>query len=364
MFRINYNYVLAGQYTNVMLDKVDAVINIVLQPGFKISKYLGRGTRIIPVEVVVDPQGFTRDFLCTYRKNKMLKPLLGGDVSYLRSLIDMVRMDSPEHFVKLTKRKYDRCYAGKSSFEDFHTIMTYIFVENGYEKKGFVNNDSIIDGIGLKVCPYCGQTYIGRFKYKRENGTMHVAKAQIDHFFPKGQYPFLALSYANFIPSCPACNMSHKHIEDVVDSHGLMKLMSPYEFEESKFKFVFGLKKAGYMDENHIGVKTVFKNATQEDNALKIGYQSILGLDKLYEYHNDIVMDILIKKAIEQTSQLLYYKRGVGIDDAFLNRYITAIYGYEPDPKSDKHRIMSKFIRDIVKQVDEIIRLANNAGRK
>ena len=32
------------------------------------------------------------------------------------------------------------------------------------------------------------------------------SKKQIDHFFPKRKYPFLALCYYNLIPSCDICN--------------------------------------------------------------------------------------------------------------------------------------------------------------
>ena len=359
MFKISYNHVLAWQYANDMVDKVDAEIAKVLQPGFSKAVTLGRSPNTFQVNVMVNPRGYTHWFLNEFRKHKDLRLLLSGSTDYLRSVCDMVRMDSPENFIKLTKRKYDRCYAGQSTIDDFHTIMTHVFVECGYEIKGFVDQESIINGIGLKVCPYCGQTYIGTVKYQRGSGKLHLAKAQIDHFLPKGKYPFLALSYANFIPSCPSCNLSHKHIEDVMDDQGRMKIMSPYDFDATKFMFEFGLKNGGYMNDDNIEVKTIFDESTIQNRLLKEGYKSIMGIDKLYEYHNDVVMDILIKKAIGLTSQQLYYNKGVGIDDAFHKRYITAIYGYEPDPGQDKKRVMSKFIRDIVKQVDEMVKKAN-----
>ena len=100
--------------------------------------------------------------------------------------------------------------------------------------------------------------------------------------------------------------------------------MSLYEFDESKFRFCFRLKKIGPMDDENIEVETRFNVATADDLALKDGYEHILGIDKLYEYHNDVVMDILIKKMT---------------------------------PMDDRKRIMSKFIRDIVRQVVKICKM-------
>lgn len=352
MFKIEYDNTAAQRYAGGMLTKVDNIIRDVLWPGFHIDRELSDGTL---VHVVVEPHGFTKQFLQDYRMTTGLKYLLQGDTTYLRSVVDRVRNDNPEHFIRLGKRKWTRCYPGRLQFEDFHTIMHYIFVENGYEVTDFVDKAKIVDDIGLKVCPYCGQSYIGSVSYPRNNGKMHVAKAQIDHFFPKGQYPFLALSYANFIPCCPACNQTHKHIEDVMDNNGRLRMMSPYDFDETQFKFGFGLRKLGWIDDDIIEVKTLFKANTADDRALKDGYQHILGIDKLYEYHNDIVMDIIVRKAVEMTAQRVFYHEGMKVDKAYIDRYITAIYGYEPDPKEDKSRVMSKFLRDVVKQVETMM---------
>lgn len=352
MFKIEYDYATAKQYADDMVTKVDTIIASVLSPLFHIDRELSDGTL---VSVVVEPHGFTRQFLQDYRETTGLKDLLRGNTAYLRSVLARVRNNSPEHFVRLGKMKWKRCYPGMLQFEDFHTIMHFIFVECGYEAADFVDKGKIVDEIGLKVCPYCGQSYIGSVSYPRNNGRMHIAKAQIDHFFPKGQYPFLALSYANFIPCCPACNQTHKHIEDVMDANGRMRMMSPYDFDETQFNFGFILKNLGWVDDDNIEVKTLFKNNTQEDIALRDGYRQILGIDKLYEFHNDIVMDVIVRKAVEMTAQRVFYREGMGIDGAYLNRYITAIYGYEPDPQDDKRRVMSKFLRDVVRQLETMI---------
>lgn len=62
----------------------------------------------------------------------------------------------------------------------------------------------------VSVCPYCNRQYIfvvGSSKDKH-------ARPEIDHFFPKEKYPFLALSFFNFIPSCHSCNHTKNAKED------------------------------------------------------------------------------------------------------------------------------------------------------
>ena len=350
MYKIEYNTVLASQHADDIVKRLDRKIARVLRMGFRYQ--IGSGTGATTVNVRVSPNGFTKQFLDDYRESTDLVLLLKGDMNYLRRVIERVRQNSPEHFVRLDDTKYNRCYPGQRTVDDFHTVMTYLFVDRGYESKGFLDKEDIVDGFGLKVCPYCGHNFISSVKYQRQDGTLNVAKAQIDHFFSKGKYPFLALSYANFVPSCPTCNESHKYTQDVMDANGRMRLMNPYEFDESKFHFCFRLKKVGLMDDDNIEVNTRFNVASADDLALKDGYEHILGIDKLYEYHNDVVMDILIKKMIEMTALRLYYRDGLKINERSLRRYITAYYGCETSSKEDAKRIMSKFIRYVVRQVD------------
>lgn len=54
----------------------------------------------------------------------------------------------------------------------------------------------------VNVCPYCNREYtftIGNTKEKK-------VRPEIDHFFPKSEYPYLSCSLYNMIPSCHICN--------------------------------------------------------------------------------------------------------------------------------------------------------------
>lgn len=61
---------------------------------------------------------------------------------------------------------------------------------------------ALIQMLNVNVCPYCGLSYTSTVN--RPGG--YIRANQIDHFFPKDDYPWIALSIWNFIPSCGTCN--------------------------------------------------------------------------------------------------------------------------------------------------------------
>lgn len=73
-------------------------------------------------------------------------------------------------------------------------------------------NNWIIDKTQMQVCPYCNISYT----YNRGKNVT----AQLDHFFPKSEYPVLALCFYNLVPVCPSCNRIKGQQTD--------EIMSPY----------------------------------------------------------------------------------------------------------------------------------------
>lgn len=67
---------------------------------------------------------------------------------------------------------------------------------------------------GLTVCPYCNRDYINCRSEK-------LAGAQLDHFFPRSQYPIFAVCLYNLVPSCGNCNR--------LKSDNLQEFVSPFD---------------------------------------------------------------------------------------------------------------------------------------
>lgn len=72
----------------------------------------------------------------------------------------------------------------------------------------------------VDVCPYCNSTEIGVGK---DNERGIKVRDQIEHFFPKAQYPFLSITLLNMIPGCSVCNEHKNRVDSYVD-----RIIYPY----------------------------------------------------------------------------------------------------------------------------------------
>lgn len=106
-------------------------------------------------------------------------------------------------------------------------ILYHLFVECGYDGGAFPK-DALIKATGLDTCPYCNSENVDVVLLRKiENGkpvTKNV-KGQLDHFYCKSLYPYLAISRDNLVPCCSTCNgYPNKHTVDAL----VTGLVSPY----------------------------------------------------------------------------------------------------------------------------------------
>ena len=71
-----------------------------------------------------------------------------------------------------------------------------------YNKGKIWNRHTFIQELHVKVCPYCNRQYITSF----HKNNHQVTTADIDHYYPKSQYPLLSMNFFNMVPSCSICN--------------------------------------------------------------------------------------------------------------------------------------------------------------
>lgn len=182
--------------------------------------------------------------------------------------------------------------------------------------------------MGIEVCPYCQRNYISN--YEENNGKKTTA--DLDHFYPKSDYPFLALSLYNFIPSCQICNSRFKGNKDVCDS------IYPYEegFDELGVKFKTS-KEAIYEilgeKDSDFSIEIDCKNIEDKEKENKVR-KSIdnLGLDRVYEKsHNQYIQDLLY--TVEK----------------YPENYLEAC-GEMFENNKDKKKQLEEYFRDIVKE--------------
>jgi hypothetical protein len=103
-----------------------------------------------------------------------------------------------------------------------------------------------------RMCPYCQQSLaVTVYKDHKSNSF----RPTLDHFYPKSEYPYLALSLYNLIPSCHTCNSSLKGTENFyTDEH-----LHPYEDDES-INYDFDIE--SYIDHRERAAATVVPQVT------------------------------------------------------------------------------------------------------
>ena len=269
-----------------------------------------------------------------YRVTKYIKRLLEKleDEERLKNIL----LGTPNELIEIINSYENNTNLKKARHanEALHNILYLIFVEHGYNR---IKKLQFIENIGLGSCPYCNRNYIITTS---KNGSI---KPEIDHFYPKSLYPYLACSYFNLIPSCSTCNgFGAKEAKDTFYEY---PISNPYTIKPIDFHFSIILHKVGFIDSVN-EKKYNFDNFEIEIYGNKANLE-IFHLEELYKQHKDVVLELLVKKAYYPQSYIDdLSKFGFSQDEIF--RYLFCNYNQENDLHK---RPLSKLTRDIAKEL-------------
>lgn len=158
------------------------------------------------------------------------------------------------------------------------------------EKIKMWNRNKVITKLEIDVCPYCQRNYVT--SYKDNQKEKYKTTADLDHFYLKSKYPFLALTLYNFVPSCQICNSRMKGSKDTYNTiKSSLKTIYPYSDEEftGVFKTDGGIV-LGLMDED-TNFKVKIAEIKNEKTKKTI---DMFKLDKIYESaHNKYLLDMI-----------------------------------------------------------------------
>jgi hypothetical protein len=182
-----------------------------------------------------------------------------------------------------------------SKNESSDELLKKIFRYDTYSKRKAAVE--ILNKLNVTVCPYCNRQYI----FTLSKG--HV-RPQFDHYYPQNQYPYLALSLYNMIPSCSICNMAKSSLDTLNDA-----ILYPFEEEMGdEARFEIKEKKRGNFARIVQGISSEFVidiNTTNAENEKIISTQvEKLHLDGLYNEHKDYVMDIIKSKYVNSKERI------------------------------------------------------------
>jgi len=244
----------------------------------------------------------------------------------LRELKRLFKGDIKDY--KIFKTYYDYL----NSYKDVKFYLFGAKASNSKRKRIDYNAYKLVKDLNISTCPYCNRGTI--YNLQKSKGRT----SEIDHFYPKGIYPYFAISFYNLIPSCKVCNKLK--MENEITIH-------PYEkgFEKTDFKLRIKDSSFYYSVD---GFDLEFKS---EDNEISKQINTFK-LDDLYQNHKDIILELIQKQAIYNESYLdellTQYEGTLFKNREDLQRLISG--GYVSDDEIGK-RPLSKLIKDISEEL-------------
>ncbi|MBQ8687281.1 MAG: hypothetical protein IJ512_01880 [Ruminococcus sp.] len=216
---------------------------------------------------------------------------------------------------------------------------------------------NLLASLNVSVCPYCNRQYITTWEKTADEKR---TTADLDHFYPKSQYPLYALCLFNFIPSCHICNSLMKGAKTD-------EAVYPYaeNFGDDAYFTVNGDKEDKAYCRNllriwrgekdaPISVRIYVNPAADPEKKKRIDNSvRIFHLNEVYQSHEAYVRELLVKKRIygegaySDTMEALFKKIELPYTACELERFL---YGFCWMEGEDPERALSKLTYDIVKR--------------
>ena len=188
-------------------------------------------------------------------------------------------------------------------------------------------------------CPYCNANPIQVVGNNNERSSSKLL-FDLDHFYPKVEYPFLALSFYNHLPSCKICNQTYKGSKEFsIYSH-----IHPFHrcFDSSyQFALNFNVLRNGKVNAVILKKYGGVIDELSTDLDLELRYQSSINSARL-------------PKLVEILSKYSHLLRTEAKGTEEYKRLIESLedFGLQRDKSKILENSFSKIQRDVVKMFD------------
>lgn len=206
--------------------------------------------------------------------------------------------------------------------------------------------------LNIRTCLYCNRNYTLTVD-KKTGVSGKITRPEFDHFFDQDDYPLLALSIYNLIPSCKTCNSTLKHtkkftLPDYVHPYlDNCILYYNYEYLPYEVSAILG-------GSSNLGVQ-LKATGINTDIIKKIDNSSaVFKLNEIFSAHSEELKDLfdIRHRFSERYFQELvetYQRLDLEVDDIY--RIIFGTYSQEADFSK---RPFSKLKKDILMELDVI----------
>ena len=231
----------------------------------------------------------------------------------------------------------------RKSHKDFRNrVLTAL----GYAKRRKDFYPRYFQQIGIKACVYCNaQLAVSVKKTQVKKKPAVKAKFQVDHYWPKSQYPCFSISLYNLYPACANCNVCKAKTK--VD----FALYDDRRSVSSRFNFVLDPGIIGKYLTNRKADEITFTFREPKTAKNCKTFKETFDIEGIYETQRDLAEELIRKGEIYSPSYKLYlagkFRRVLNSAD-ITNRLILGNYPHEKDIHK---RPMAKFTLDLAKQI-------------
>lgn len=258
----------------------------------------------------------------------------------------------------------------KFKYKQDQDILEFVFDYPSYFHQTEKNNNyfglKLAKVLNINLCIYCNREYISAISNSK--GKKIISPA-FDHFLSQKDYPYLAISLFNLIPSCYSCNSQLKLAEEF----NLVDYLYPYDTSyENLAVFSVTLKKANlvskFTDEEIININDlnisiesascipevkIFGNTLLTDDHRK-GNLKLFQTDYIYNaIHKDSVLDIITQFRVHSKKDIESLKISYKFITCESDIYQFYFNNYLNEENFNK-RPLARLSRDIVKQLEQV----------
>ena len=280
------------------------------------------------------------DQFCIVCKSGIQKARISKQLtSVLRKLdVGKIVAGEPTELVAM-QRDFERLYFGKTrkkvistlDIKGLHSIFNYSWFVNKENK--YYNAYQLCDNLKIETCIYCNRLYTNTIITSKKE---KIIRPTLDHWFAYNEYPLLALSFYNLIPSFTPCNSSVK-LDATFD---LAQNIHPYVDKNitSQYQFQYTYDKS--LQTYKVNIKS--KNNQKLENTVEI-----LKLKEIYSCHQSEIADLDLLRR-KYNSQYLN-DLGKLLDKNLTQKDVYRIFfGVEYDDENFYKRPLSKFKKDLL----------------
>lgn len=275
----------------------------------------------------------------------------------------------PDILTRVMFRYHEDVFIGspkaKGKIRDALTIMSKIFRYDWLtdENSRYPPNlrHQIMSNMQIPVCPYCNRQYVTLY---REGGMLKKTTADLDHFYIKSVYPYLALCVYNFVPSCQICNSRFKGDMDFYEAPHLypytQKTNSHMKFRLNDPRLITSIQdwndgiewKKG-MDEirrDNTGTQPPVIKITIEhdDDSAAANSERTFHLEEVYQSHRDYIYELIWKYQAYDDSKIRTLYEDFGTLFSSEDEVRALVFSQYPTEEEMHKRPLAKLTQDIL----------------